>query len=701
MEFLMMNTQTIQVLLDYFKGLNQESEDNRLMLRYLESLYHKNQWNASIMDFDQIQLLDIAIHQLHLYGTSCLALLKIQDFLPADYTLNPQVKNIVAGYEKITSFPLNSKMAENSNYLNLLLHSVDDMRSVLVSIATHLFEMKKTRQDYSDRLLLQSKYIYLPLCHRLGFYGIKSSLEDLILKLEEPEVYSEIFQKLEKTTPEREAFIQDFLKPIHQELQEQRLDYKIKSRTKSIASIYAKMKKQGIPFEEVFDVFAIRIILNSERKNEKSDCWHAYSLVTNCYKPHIERLRDWISKPRDNGYESLHITVETPSNKFVEIQIRSFRMDDEAENGMAAHWRYKGGKADKATDYYLLQIRKTLESSTEETWKSALQIRSGSEKIYAFTPTGELKNLPPNASVLDFAFAIHTEVGVRCSGARINGRFRPIKTKLSNGDRVEIITNKLQKPTMDWLNIVQSSRAKSRIKKAMDEQNRLEATEGKEMLIRRLKNWKMEFSQEIADKLFEHFKPMTVQEIYRQIFQEKIGLNQIKKILVHKDENLKEEKAEVVKEQNRTLQEDALVVDELDHIGYRLGKCCKPVPGDSIFGFVTIARGITIHRTKCSNAKSMHSRYPYRIIPARWKALENLTNFRAELFLKGMDKQGIFNEISNIISVHAHLISINLHTIGNIFQGNISVKVANVEILNLLIQELDNHKDIMEVYRKK
>lgn len=661
--------------------------------------------NNQIYDLDKfIGVLDITVDYLNVFSTTILAVISIYFPNPKN-KLPDKILKIATGYHKVTNPPFKVLAKNTVQYLDYILATAGDLRAVLIAIAENVYQLSHLapNAENSQDVLSFSEVVYIPLCHRLGFYRLKSQMENLVLKHRNPEIYSDILKKVEKAAKGKEAFISKFTKPILEGMADHKVHYKIKGRTKSIASIYAKMQKQEIPFEKVYDLFAIRIITQSNIKNEKADCWHVYSVVTNVYKPELSRLRDWISNPKENGYESLHITVKQDDNRFVEVQIRSERMDDEAENGLAAHWRYKGGKSDKQVNEYLKKIRKAIETGSSYGDDLSYESKNFSKDIYAFTPMGELKKLRQGATVLDFAFAIHSEVGVRCSGARINGRQRPIKQKLANGDMVEILTSKNQRPGLDWINFVTSSRAKTRIKKALDERRLNEATEGKEMLVRRLKNWKIEFNQSLLDTLSNHFKYKTITDLYQGIFLGAVGLKEIKKVVL--SSMSAEDKADIniessePKESKKTTSTDALVVDELNHVNYKLGKCCNPVPGDKIFGFVTVAKGITIHRHICPNAPSMRARYPYRILPAQWKTKEDNENFRAEIFIKGVDKDGVLSEITKIISNHVGLVSININSIGRYFQGKISVLIQNQSQLNTLINSLSSKKEILEVFR--
>ena len=649
-------------------------------------------------------VLDIAVSELNVYSTTILSIIAglCPDVDTKDFP--EKIKEIVKGYRKITNPPFKVLSKNTGEYLDYILAAAGDLRAVLFAIADNVYRLRQLDENLSDAgdILTFSEVVYIPVCHRLGFYRLKSEMEDLVLRRRKPEVYRQISEKIKRTAKERDAVIKSFIRPVEQMLSEHKLKYRIKGRTKSVASIYAKMQKQGIPFEKVFDLFAIRIIIDSKPSREKSDCWHAFSVVTNIYKPDVRRLRDWITKPRDNGYESLHITVQQPDGKFVEVQIRTERMDDEAENGLAAHWRYKGGKSDSSVNDYLQRIRKAIERKEVLGDEDSYSSRHLSKDLFVFTPTGELKKLKQGATVLDFAFAIHSEVGIRCAGARINGKATSIKQQLQNGDMVEIITSKNQKPALDWINYVNSTRAKSRIKKAVDERRYKEAEEGKEMLQRRLRNWKMDFTQDVLERLSAHFKTKTITDLYRDIFLEKIELATVKKVLsgalddpgiVETDED------DSLKTNRESKTGDALVVDEIENMNYKLAGCCHPVPGDAIFGFVTVARGITIHREDCPNASSMKERYPYRVLPARWRNREEKSNFRTDIYIKGADREGVLSEVTKVISSYAGIVSINLKSIGRHFQGKITVMLHDRKQVRALVKKLSQHRDIVDVYR--
>jgi GTP pyrophosphokinase len=467
------------------------------------------------------------------------------------------------------------------------------------------------------------------------------------------------------------------------------------------------MKKQNVEFEEVFDLFAIRIISNSKPSKEKTDCWRIYSIVTNIYTPNPKRLRDWISTPKASGYESLHTTVQGPNKKWVEVQIRSGRMDEVAEKGQAAHWRYKGFDSVRDSQLWLEQVRDILENPDQLKFDQQKQpVRSKkSEKIFVFTPDGDLKELPRGSSILDFAYEIHTRVGDQCNGAMVNNKIVPIRYELQNGDKVEIITSKNQSPKMDWLQFVKTNKAKSKIKRSIQEQKYREAQEGNEILRRKLKNWKIQFSDEAIDKLVKHYKFASALDLYSMIAFEKADMNEIRNILLEKDstEKSREEIQTFLSKKQKARDDDNfLLIDEkLDNVNYRLGKCCNPIPGDKVFGFVTIGKGITIHRKSCPNAKRMLEKYGYRQISVQWKDSENGAAFQATIRITGEDKIGMLGEITNVISgdLRVNMQSIKVSSKKEVFTGYIKVIVKDSGHLDELIHKLLKIKGVTKVSR--
>jgi len=624
---------------------------------------------------------------------------------------------IVEGSSKIKSLNTEKAVSQPDYHRQLLLSVSNDMRAVLIQLASHMYKLRYINEIEDvieqNQLLDLIESVYIPISHRLGFYKLKSEMEDIVLEHREPEYYYSIKQKLIESEKERQEIINNFVEPIKKELDNHKLDYQIKSRVKSINSIYVKMKKQGVSFEKVFDLWAIRIILKSALKMEKADCWHAYSVVTNIYKPDLSRLRDWITVPKSSGYESLHATVQGQDKRFVEVQIRSTRMDDEAENGMAAHWKYKGGKDNDGIDHWLSQIRKAIQNEGVSSGTFDLKNdNSFSNEIFVFTPQGDLKKLPGGATVLDFAFHIHSDIGTHCANALVNGKIVPIKHVLKNGDQVQIITSKNQKPNFDWLKIVVSNRTKVKIRKALDEERLLEIKRGKEILERRFKNWKMDLNQSVIDKLVEHYKFKQIYDLYLNVSLEKIDPLDLKKVLLQ--ETVANDKSDLLITEEAILAEDKmedqidksshdiLTVDQIDHINYKFAKCCNPIPGDRIFGFVTVTKGITIHRNSCKNAANLKERFHYRIIPAQWKSQKQKLNFKTTVIIQGNDEVGLLNKVTQIVSndLRINMMSSNFKSEGGHFIGQIKVYVHNVEHLELMIEKLKSITGVEHVYRK-
>jgi len=545
-----------------------------------------------------------------------------------------KVVEILNGFSRITGIDSMQSSYQAENFRKLLLSLADDVRVILIKLVERLEYMRNLDMaPEKERMPLASEtyFLYAPLAHRLGFYNIKSEMEDLAVKYLEPEQYNEVACKLKQTTTSRNKLIRDFSLPLKEKLEKAGLKFTIKSRTKSIHSIMLKMKKQRVDFEEVYDLFAVRIIIESANETEKSDCWRAYSIVADLYQPNPSRLRDWISVPKSNGYESLHTTVVGPRGKWVEVQIRSFRMDEIAEKGLAAHFKYKGIKGEGGLDSWLSRIREILESSEKEDSAFLDQVRSGlyTDEVFVFTPKGDLRQLPAGATVLDFAFDIHTDVGASCVGGKVNGKNVTIRYVLQNGDHVSVLRSKNQKPKQDWLSFVITTKAKTKIKQVLNEEKTKAAAEGKEILMRRLKNWKINYGDIVVQKLISSYSLKSAQDLYYLIATEKIELLQLKEVL------LKEDSAEPLvsplfvsereaKETADSQYSDYIIIeDRVEGLDYKLSKCCNPAFGDSIFGFVTILDGIKIHRKNCPNAPNLIARYPYRLVAVRWTKPKN------------------------------------------------------------------------------
>ncbi|HEX2975189.1 MAG TPA: TGS domain-containing protein, partial [Bacteroidales bacterium] len=533
----------------------------------------------------------------------------------------------------------------------------------------------------------------------------KSELEDLSVKYLEPEQYNYIVDKLKQTTASRNKLIRDFSAPLQEQLEKQGFKFIIKSRTKSIHSIMLKMKKQGVDFDEVYDLFAIRIILDSPFESEKSDCWRTYSIVTDLYQPNPSRLRDWISVPKSNGYESLHTTVIGPRGKWVEVQIRSVRMDEIAEKGLAAHFKYKGLKGEGGLDTWLTRMREILESSDKDDSAFLDQVRPGlyTDEVFVFTPKGDLRQLPAGATVLDFAFDIHSDVGASCVGAKVNGRNVTIKHVLQNGDHVSVIRSKNQKPKQDWLSFVITSKAKSKIKQVLNEEKTKAAAEGKEILMRRLKNWKIPYGDLVVQKLLTTLNLKTSQDLYYLIAIEKIELLRIKEILQKEEEETAAATAQPEKEIKEIVdtQPDYLIIeDKVEGLDYKLAKCCNPVFGDSIFGFVTISEGIKIHRTACPNSPNLMARYPYRLIAARWAKSGSTPSFIASIKVTGIEDTGMVNKIADVIADNNTIIrSFNYNMDDGLFEGVLNIMVPNQNKLQSIIRQIQGINGILKAVR--
>jgi GTP pyrophosphokinase len=622
------------------------------------------------------------------------------------------IATMVDGLVKIEELNTKTSASQAENFRQMLLTLAEDVRVILIKLAILLNHMRGLNyypEDYQIKTSLETFSLYAPLAHRLGLYNIKSELENLSMKYTEKDKYKEIIKKLEATTAKRERFIKKFTAPIIKVLNEEGFDYEIKGRPKSVYSIWQKMKKQNVEFEEVYDIFAIRIILNSKPSKEKADCWRVYSMVTDFYQPNPKRLRDSISIPKSNGYESLHTTVVGPENKWVEVQIRTHRMDEVAEKGYAAHWRYKGVKAEKGIDTWMQKVRDVIESNgvaNSETIDD-LKLNLYNKEVFVFTPTGDLKKLPAGATVLDFAYDIHSDVGNQCVGAMINHKNVTIKQSLQNGDQVSIVTSKTQKPKTDWLNFVITSKAKTKIKSTLREEKFKEAEAGKELLKRRLKNWKIKFEDALIDKIVKHFKLQAPVDLYYAIATEKIDVSTIKDLLTEpsKDELVNQENVveqEVEEKPKQDYRADYLIIDDnIENVDYKLAKCCNPIFGDSIFGFVTVSEGIKIHRTNCPNARQLVDRYNYRIIKAQWTKSAANQSFQAIIKVVGVDEIGMLNKITDVISkdLKVRMRSITMDSNEGMFEGKLKLLIDSVKHLEMLMSKLKKEKGILKVTR--
>lgn len=630
-----------------------------------------------------------------------------------------KVMTIIDGLTKISGVFEYGSSQQAENFRKMLLTLSDDVRVILIKLADRLNNMRTLEsmpRHKQLKIASETMYLYAPLAHRLGLYAIKSELEDLYLKYTDTETYLDIVNKIQQSKTLRNRFIRKFIQPLDEELSRQAFSYTIKGRPKSVYSIYTKMKKQGIPFDEVYDLFAVRIILESDLANEKADCWQVYSIVTDFYQPNPDRLRDWISTPRSNGYESLHTTVMSNTGQWVEVQIRTTRMDEIAERGYAAHWKYKekDSKSPSGLDDWIMQVRGLLESNEANAieFMDDFQGNLFHEEVFVFTPKGDLKVLPHGATALDFAFEIHTEVGAKCIGAKVNQKLVPISHTLKNGDQVEILTSNKQKPNEDWLNNVVTSRAKAKIKDALREEKKSSILDGKEIVRRKLKQMKMSFSSETIEKLRAYYELKTANEFYYRVGKGVIDPTTIRSFKEFLEIQKKKQKTiqERVKDESTFTKEiknlkgpdhdQLLIGEDMDVVDYILAKCCNPIPGDDVFGFVTVNEGIKIHRTSCPNAVELLSNHGNRVIKARWTSQKAIA-FLAGLHIVGTDRVGLINDVTKVISdeLKVNMRSITVDSDAGIFEGTIKLYVHSTSHLDKLMENLSKVEGILKVSR--
>lgn len=627
-----------------------------------------------------------------------------------------QVSSILHGLIKANHLYSKSAAIETDNFRKLLLTFAQDIRVILIMIADRVQTMRYLNHfSKEDQIQIsrETSYLYAPLAHRLGLYSIKSELEDLSLKYTNRQVYKEIATKLNETKRSRDAYILKFIKPLKEKLEEEKLSFEIKGRTKTIFSILNKLRKKDTPFEDIYDLFAIRVILKSPLKKEKADCWRAYSVVTDMYQPNPKRLRDWLSIPKSNGYESLHTTVMGPEGKWVEVQIRTERMNEVAEKGFAAHWRYKGIKGESGLDEWLTNIREILENPEKDAVDLMDDFKLGlyEKEVFVFTPKGDLKKLPLGATVLDFAFDIHTKIGCKCVGAIVNGKNVAMRYILKNGDQVSVVTASTQFPKQDWLKIVTTSRSKTKIKQSLKEVFFKESELGRETMQRRFKNWKISIDDGRFQRLLKVQKFKTTSDFYVAIANGQLDISDVKeaylalerKETISPSENTELKTAENfnVSQAISDIEEDVLTIDEnLKHVDFTLSKCCSPIYGDEIFGFVTISGGIKIHRHNCPNAPQMISRFGYRIVKAQWAGKAG-SEYQVTLKITGNDDIGIVSNISQLVSqdLKLKMRSININSKDGIFEGNLSLFVRDINSLKTIIKKIRGLKGVHNVDR--
>jgi GTP pyrophosphokinase len=701
------------------KGLQLIQQSHDLLLQEMED--HDISIAGRIADeafgLSTMVIRELGLDPLGVSAVIMLPLIKKRPELQAEVkkALGYRTGLILSEFMKISGLNTTGSVRHAENMRNLILSFSTDFRVILIKISERLYHLRKSSGKQGEKDIyaaLEARAIYSPLAHRLGLYTMMSEMDDISMSILERDTYRDIAGKLQASRRRREKFIAGFIAPLKEKLEKEKLKCEILGRPKSISSIWRKMQKQHVAFEEVYDKFAIRIILESPPKKEKSDCWRAYSIVTDTYQPNPDRLRDWISVPKSNGYESLHTTVVIPGGEWVEVQIRTRRMNEIAEKGLAAHWKYKGIKGQAGIDEWLTRVREALEHADAEESANLiddLKLSQFSKEIFVFTPNGDLKKFPEDATVLDFAYDIHTDVGSTCTGARINGKNVPIRHKLSNGDKVEIIRSKNQKAKVDWLNFVVTNKAKTKIKASLKEEKLKEAEHGKEMLRRRFKNWKIEYNDSNVRKVIQHFKYNDSIDLHFDIATEKIDLLTIKDIFTEKappsdNKAIPIEEEQVDKMVMGAVQKsaDVLIIDEkIANIDYKLAKCCNPIHGDQVFGFVTRTAGISIHRMNCPNAQQLLTRYGYRVLKARWTKTSDDTRFAVTIRITGLDDIGIVSNVSDVISkdLQVNMRSLSIDSRDGMFEGTITLYVKDTQHLEALIRKLKKVKGISNIRR--
>lgn len=621
-----------------------------------------------------------------------------------------EIALILGGLTRVKKLYGKTSTMETENFRKLLLTLAEDVRVIFIMLSERLFYMRTLKDkpvEVQQNIAKETAYLYAPLAHRMGLYKIKTEMEDLSLKYTFPDIYKEIANKLSETKKNRDLYIENFIAPLKEKLTAAGLKFSIKGRTKSIYSIWNKMKKQNTTFEGIYDLFAIRVILDSELEKEKAECWQVYSVVTDMYQPNPKRLRDWLSIPKTNGYESLHTTVMGPEGKWVEVQIRTERMDEVAEKGMAAHWKYKGIQGEANMDAWLKNLRDALESQDlkAEEYMDEFKLNLYDEEVFVFTPNGDLHKLRKGATLLDFAFSIHTKLGCTCIGGKLGNKNVTISYVLKNGDQIEVLTSSNQKPRADWLKLVTTSKAKQKIRQVIKETETNEANMGREIILRRFKNWKIEFDEGRLSRLAKKIGYKTISELYIDINNEEIDILDFKENYLNFDK--KEEpapeniSAESYKGNDKLSKEDVLIINnETKGVQYTMAKCCNPIYGDEIFGFVGVSGGIKIHRKNCPNAPQLMTKFGYRIVNAAWEASSNEQSI-CTLYVSGRDDLGVITNISSLISKEnsVTLRSISIDSDAGSFDGKLVLTVKDLESLERIIQKIKNVNGVHSVVR--
>lgn len=674
--------------------------------------------------YHPLAVAQIAVDEIGLGTTSIIAALLHDVVEDTEFELEDverdfgaKIAKIIDGLTKISGVFEYGSSQQAENFRKMLLTLSEDVRVILVKLADRLHNMRtldSMPRNKQLRIASETKYLYAPLAHRLGLYAIKTELEDLYLKFTDFEVYQKIVQKINATKTTRDKFIRSFISPIQRELNGLGLNFVIKGRPKSVYSIWDKMKNQGISFDEIYDLFAIRIIIDTTHDNEKAACWQVYSIVTDFYKPNPDRLRDWISTPKANGYESLHTTVMSKTGMWVEVQIRTKRMDEIAEKGYAAHWKYKDNSNNgqqSGLEEWINKVRDMLEQSDSTAIEFVDDFRSNlfNEEVFVFTPKGDLKILPAGATALDFAFEIHTEIGAHCIGAKVNQKLVPLTYNVKNGDQVEILTSNKQKPSEDWLRMVVGSKARSKIKELLKEDKKSASIEGKEIVFRKLKQLKIEPNRDTLNQIRAFFNAKTDVELYYNVGKGLILPKEIKKFKefktlgskakINKISDAKSFEKEITRITG-SFRDMLLIGEDMDIVDYTLAKCCNPIPGDDVFGFVTVNEGIKIHRTSCPNAVELLSNHGHRVVKAKWTSQQKIA-FLAGLRVIGTDRVGLINDITKIISndLKVNIRSVAIESENGIFEGNIMLYVNDTYQLDRLIKKLENVNSVVNVTR--
>lgn len=623
-----------------------------------------------------------------------------------------KVAKIIDGLTKISGvFDPNSSI-QAENFRKMLLTLADDVRVILIKLADRLHNMRTMEfmaRHKQLKIASETSYLYAPLAHRLGLYAIKSELEDLSMKYTDPDTYKFIAKKLNEKKTEREKFIKDFISPVKEILLEQDIKADVFGRPKSIHSIWNKMRKKSIPFEEVYDLFAIRVIIDTEYEKEKTECWKVYSIITDLYRPNPDRLRDWVSTPKGNGYESLHTTVMGPRGQWVEVQIRTKRMNEIAEKGFAAHWKYKESSSDNGLDQWIQKVRDVLSNPEQNAldFLDDFKMNLFSDEIFIFTPKGTLIQLPNSATALDFAFEIHSDIGATCIGAKVNHKLVPLSHPLQNGDQVEIITSSKQTPKEDWLNFVVTAKAKSKIKSSLKEEKRRVAEDGKEILERKMKSLKLTYNTDNINKIANFFKYPSSQELFYNIAKGIIDIKDLRNYAASErtheltQNQFNSHISGLVEKIDKKNADTILIGDDFQKLDYTLAACCNPIPGDDIFGFLTVNEGIKIHRTSCPNSSKLMANYGYRILKARWASSQIDHSFITGIRIIGIDDVGLVNKLTNVIfqEFNVNIRSLSISSNEGIFEGNIMVNINNIDQLDSLINRLKLVAGITSVTR--